>query len=115
LTHSQPSHLHGEYLHTTSGCALGVWSNDTDHANVVWLENSVWLDVRRIHTSVVGFQVRADNWGGDVGQELRQFIQAFVEFVVAESEGIILDFIHGVADLLTTIEREEESPLYCFR
>ena len=64
---------------------------------------------------MVGFQVRADNWGGDVAQELRQFIQTFVEFVVAEGEGIILDFVYGVADLLTTIEREEESPLYHFR
>ena len=64
---------------------------------------------------MVGFQVRADNWGCDVAQELRQFIQAFVEFVVAESEGIILDFIYGVADLLATIEREEESTLYCIR
>ena len=64
---------------------------------------------------MVGFQVRANNWGGDIAQGLRQFIQAFVEFVVAECEGIILDLVYGVADLLTTIEREEESPLYYFR
>lgn len=63
---------------------------------------------------MIGFQVHADDWGGDVAQELRQFIQASVEFVVAEGEGIILDLVCGVADLLTTIEREEESPLYYF-
>jgi hypothetical protein len=80
----------------------------------MWLENGVRLDVDRIHTGMVGFEVRADNWGGDVSQEFRQFILAFVEFVVAEGKGIILDFVYGVADLLTTIEREEESPLYCF-
>ena len=80
----------------------------------MWLENGVWLDVDCIHTSMVGFQVRTDNWGGDVLQERRQLIQAFIEFVVAEGEDIILDFVHGVADLLTTIEREEESSLYRF-
>jgi hypothetical protein len=80
----------------------------------VWLENGVWLDIDCIHTSMVGFQVCADDWGGDIAQELRQLIQAFVEFMVTEGEDIILDLVHGVADLLTTIEREEESPLYFF-
>lgn len=64
---------------------------------------------------MIGFQVRADNWGGDVAQELRQFIQASVEFVVAEGEGIILNLVYSVADLLTAIGGEEESSLEYFR
>lgn len=60
---------------------------------------------------MIGFQVRADNRGGDVAQELRQLVQASVEFVVAEGEGIILDLVYSVADLLTAIGGEEESSL----
>jgi hypothetical protein len=63
---------------------------------------------------MVGFHVRADNWGGDVAQELGQFIKAPVEFMVAKGKGIVTHFIYGIADLFTTVEGEEEGSLYCF-